>query len=124
MYKDIVFNLPFFWEDIEEVTVVSLLVKEGDSVSSLSPIMEVETVEVTIEFPLDFEGKIIDWYVKPGDKIAIGTPICSVHSFQMPSSEEFQKFYLETTRLLGLTSTSSLDIIRAEIEKIISKTIV
>lgn len=121
MYKDRVCNLPFLSEGIDEVTVVRLLVKKGDFISSVLPIIEVETDKAMIEFPIDLEGEIIEWFVKPGDKVAVGDPICSVHSFQGPSSEEFRKFYLETTRLIGLPSTSSLDDIRAEIEKMISR---
>ena len=124
MYKDVVVNLPFFAEDVQEVTVVRLFVKPGDVISPLSPVMEVETEKAAIEVPVDLEGELIDWYIKPGDQVAVGSPVCSVHSFQMPSSEEFRKFYSELTELLGLPLSSSLDLIRAEIGNIIRKTTV
>ncbi len=121
MYKDSVYNLPFLSEGIKEVTVVRLFVKKGDFISSGLPAIEVETDKVTVELPIELEGRIIDCYVKAGDKVAVGAPICSVHSFHGPSSEEFQKFYLEMTKLIGLPSTSSLGDIHAEDEKIISR---
>lgn len=121
MYKNVVFKLPFFWEGIDVVTVVSLFVKKGDYVSLYSSLMDIETDEIMCEVPIDFEGEIIDWYVKPGDKLRIGDPVCLVNRFQPPTSDEFRKFYLEITSLLGLETTVSLDLIRAEIEKITAK---
>ena len=48
--------VPLLGEGVEEVTVIKWLKKEGDSVSELEPLLEVNTDKVDTEIPAPASG--------------------------------------------------------------------
>ncbi|MBN2424205.1 MAG: 2-oxo acid dehydrogenase subunit E2 [Calditrichaceae bacterium] len=73
-------KLPELGENIESGRVVSILVKEGDTVTSDQSVLELETDKAVIEVPASSEGKIAKLHVKEGDEIKVGQVIMSVDS--------------------------------------------
>lgn len=61
-----------------EGTIVKWLVKEGDTVSSGTPIAEVETDKAVMEQESFFDGKMLKIVVKEGDKIPVETLIAVI----------------------------------------------
>ncbi len=67
-------QVPAVGESITEVTVASLLVKEGAIVKEGDPLIELESDKATVEVPAPVSGKII-FSVKAGETLAIGAKI-------------------------------------------------
>ncbi|MFK7982796.1 MAG: dihydrolipoamide acetyltransferase family protein [Saprospiraceae bacterium] len=76
-------TLPSLGESVETGTIISILVKVGDSIQLDQPLMEVETDKVTAEVPAEYEGIVKAILVEVGQEIGEGTPI-----FQVDSSAE------------------------------------
>ncbi len=66
--------LPSLGEGIEKGTVISIMVKPGDTVVLEQTLMEVETDKVVVEVPSEAEGEITKLLVRVGDEISKGTP--------------------------------------------------
>jgi 2-oxoisovalerate dehydrogenase E2 component (dihydrolipoyl transacylase) len=72
-----VFALPDLGEGLEEGTIVTWLVDEGDQVALNQPFVEVETAKATIEIPCPFAGHIVTLHGKEGDAIPVGAPLAT-----------------------------------------------
>ncbi len=64
------FKIPNLGDSVDSGEVISLLVKEGDTIAKDDPVMELETGKATIEVPSEVSGKIIKVHVKEGDSVA------------------------------------------------------
>lgn len=71
-------KLPDVGDNIEQGTVVSILVKVGDSVSEGDPIIEIETDKAVVEVPAEQSGTVESIAVKEGDKLKVGGTILTV----------------------------------------------
>lgn len=83
--------LPSMGEGVESGTVISILVKVGDSVEIDQPLLEVETDKVTAEVPCETPGIVTEILVSIGDDIPEGTPIIKVEAAIAPSTKEAQE---------------------------------
>jgi 2-oxoisovalerate dehydrogenase E2 component (dihydrolipoyl transacylase) len=72
-----VFALPDLGEGLEEGTIVTWLVGEGDQVALNQPLVEVETAKATIEIPSPLAGRIVTLHGKEGDAIPVGAPLAT-----------------------------------------------
>ncbi|WP_298487472.1 dihydrolipoamide acetyltransferase family protein [uncultured Maribacter sp.] len=68
------FKLPSLGEGIEKGTIISILVKEGDTIEAEQSLIEVETDKVVVEVPAEQGGVIASVLVAIGDEIGEGTP--------------------------------------------------
>ena len=66
------FKLPDLGEGIHEGEIISVLVKEGDSIEEGQSIFEIETDKATVEVPSPFTGKVESIKCKPGDIVNVG----------------------------------------------------
>lgn len=66
------FKLPDLGEGIHEAQIISVLVKEGDSVNEDDPLMEVETDKAAVEIPSPHSGKITKMHVSQGQTVNVG----------------------------------------------------
>jgi pyruvate dehydrogenase E2 component (dihydrolipoamide acetyltransferase) len=66
------FKLPDLGENITSAGVLSVLVKEGDTIAPETPVLEIETDKATIEVPSSVGGKITKIHIKAGDKADVG----------------------------------------------------
>ena len=63
--------LPELGENIETVTVSSVLVAEGDVVRKDQPVVEVETEKASLEVPATAAGTITKIHVRAGDSVRV-----------------------------------------------------
>ena len=68
-------KVPFLAEGVDSGTVVSILVKEGDSVKKDQTVLELETNKATAPIPSPADGTIQKILVKEGQEIAVGAAI-------------------------------------------------
>lgn len=66
------FMLPELGENILAADVLHVLVGKGDAVKADQPVLEIETDKATIEVPAVHDGKIVEVFVKDGDKVKVG----------------------------------------------------
>lgn len=71
-------RLPSLGEGADSGTVVSILVKEGDTVTKDQPILELETEKAVGTIPSSAAGKVEKIRVKVGDKISAGYVILAL----------------------------------------------
>jgi len=72
------FKLPELGENVAGGDVVSILVKEGDTISQDQSILELETDKATVEVPSDVAGTVTKIHVSDGDHIEVGQVILSL----------------------------------------------
>ena len=68
-------KVPFLAEGVDSGVVVSILVKEGDSVKKDQTILELETNKATAPIPSPVAGTIQKILVKEGQEVAVGAAI-------------------------------------------------
>ena len=66
------FRLPDLGEGIHEAQVISVAVKQGDSVREDQPLMEVETDKAAVEIPSPQAGVIEKVHVQAGQTLHVG----------------------------------------------------
>ncbi|MFQ5806370.1 MAG: dihydrolipoamide acetyltransferase family protein [Phycisphaerae bacterium] len=66
------FKLPDLGEGVHEGQIVSVLVKEGDTVAEYQPLLEIETDKAAVEIPSPKAGVIARLYVEPGQVVKVG----------------------------------------------------
>ncbi|AWT34675.1 acetyltransferase component of pyruvate dehydrogenase complex [Deinococcus arenae] len=71
-------TLPDVGDNIEQGTVVSVLVKEGDTVSEGQPVIEIETDKAVVEVPANAGGTVTGVSVKVGDTVKVGGVIATL----------------------------------------------
>lgn len=77
--------MPALGESIMECTVLTLLNKAGDAITADDSVLEVATDKVDTEVPSPYSGVLIEWVVKEGDVVAIGSPVAHI---QIEEGEE------------------------------------
>jgi pyruvate dehydrogenase E2 component (dihydrolipoamide acetyltransferase) len=73
-------KLPNLGENIESGDVLSILVREGDTVTANQDLLEVETEKATMPIPSPNAGKITKILVSEGDTITVGAPIMEIEA--------------------------------------------
>jgi pyruvate dehydrogenase E2 component (dihydrolipoamide acetyltransferase) len=71
-------RLPKLGEGAESGTVVSVLVKEGDAVSSGQTLIELENEKAVAPIPSTVAGTVARLRVKEGDKVSVGQVIATI----------------------------------------------
>src|SRR5579862_4403937 len=64
--------MPQLGESIAEASIISFLVKPGESVEADQDIIEVETNKATLNLAAPCRGKIENFVAKPGESYAVG----------------------------------------------------
>ena len=70
--------VPLLGEGIEEVTVIKWLKKEGDSVSELEPLLEVNTDKVDTEIPAPASGTVLKILAEEGVPAKVGAVLALI----------------------------------------------
>src|SRR3984957_14752355 len=71
-------KLPKLGEGADSGVVVNIFVKEGDTVASGQPIIELENEKAVASIPSTAAGKVEKIFVKNGDRISIGQKLIAV----------------------------------------------
>lgn len=74
------FKLPNLGENIDSGDVVNVLVKEGDTISANTPLIEVETGKATVEIPCPHAGKISKLLAAAGKTLKVGETIAVIEA--------------------------------------------
>ena len=74
------FKLPELGENVESGDVVSVLVKEGDSIQAEQGVLEIETGKAVVELPCPYAGTITKIHVQKGSKVKVGDSLISVET--------------------------------------------
>jgi len=69
-------RVPKWGLTIEQVRIVSWLVKPGDHVDEGDPLCEVETEKSSADIEAPDEGTVVRLVVEPGVQVAVGEPVC------------------------------------------------
>lgn len=85
-------KLPSLGEGIEKGTVISIMVKPGDTIAKEQPVIEVETDKVVVEVPADAAGEVSDVLINVGDEITEGTSF-----LQLSGASDADEAVLEDT---------------------------
>ena len=72
-----VFSLPDLGEGLDDGTVVSWLVAEGDDVALNQPLVEIETAKASVEIPSPFAGRIVRLHADVDGVVAVGAPLAT-----------------------------------------------
>jgi pyruvate dehydrogenase E2 component (dihydrolipoamide acetyltransferase) len=79
--KEIVeFKVPDLGENIDSADIIGVLVNPGDIIVKDQGVIEIETDKATIEVPSSVEGKVVEVFVKEGDKAKPGDVILKVEA--------------------------------------------
>jgi pyruvate dehydrogenase E2 component (dihydrolipoamide acetyltransferase) len=79
-------KLPKLGEGADSGVVVNIFVKEGDTVASGQPIIELENEKAVASIPSTAAGKVEKIFVKNGDRISIGHRLISVAGEGQPAA--------------------------------------
>ena len=67
-------KMPKVGDAANEVVIMELLVKVGDTVVAGQNLFTVETDKATLEVPAPFGGKVADILIKVGEEVPTGAP--------------------------------------------------
>ena len=71
-------KVPVLGENIDSASVVRILVKPGDKISSDQAIMEIETDKATMDLPSSAAGTVKEIAVKEGDTVQVGQTVLTL----------------------------------------------
>ena len=99
-------KMPQLGETVTEGTILSWLVKVGDSVQEDDPIVEISTDKVDTEVPSPFSGIVSALLVEKGATVEVGTPILELdgngevekNSIEIPEKEDNEDRPIETKK--------------------------
>jgi pyruvate/2-oxoglutarate dehydrogenase complex dihydrolipoamide acyltransferase (E2) component len=66
------FALPDLGEGLVEAEIRAVLVREGDIVKEVAPLLEVETDKAQVQIPSPFGGRVEKIHVQPGQTVKVG----------------------------------------------------
>ncbi|GBF06982.1 dihydrolipoyllysine-residue acetyltransferase component of pyruvate dehydrogenase complex, aceF [Deinococcus aerius] len=79
-------TLPDVGDNIEQGTVVTVLVGPGDTIQEGQPVIEIETDKAVVEVPANASGTVQDVAVKVGDTVKVGGVILTLGGGQQPAA--------------------------------------
>ena len=77
--------------DFEDVEVIEVLIKEGESIKKNDPLITIESDKSSVEIPSNFEGKIKLLKIKVGDKVSEGDTILVLENISDTNIENIEK---------------------------------
>ena len=89
--KNQVLNIPDLGE-AEDVEVIEICVKVGESVSSEDPIIVLESDKAAMEVPTSVDGKVLALKVSIGDTVNSGTPFLEIEVEENELNSELDDF--------------------------------
>src|SRR2546429_9544606 len=75
---DQTFRLPDLGEGLTEAQLVSWRVEEGAHVEVNEPLCDVETAKAVVVIPSPFAGTIQKLHARPGESVAVGSPLVTI----------------------------------------------
>jgi pyruvate dehydrogenase E2 component (dihydrolipoamide acetyltransferase) len=78
-------KLPKLGEGADSGVVVTVFVKEGDTIAKDQPVIELENEKAVASIPASAAGVVTKVFVKPGDKLSVGQRILSLGDGGQPA---------------------------------------
>ncbi|HEY3607250.1 MAG TPA: dihydrolipoamide acetyltransferase family protein [Pseudonocardiaceae bacterium] len=72
------FLLPDLGEGLTEASILTWLVKAGDTVTVDQVVVEVETAKAAVEVPVPFAGVVTSLHGEPGQSLPVGAPLMTI----------------------------------------------
>ncbi|MGI8746970.1 MAG: dihydrolipoyllysine-residue acetyltransferase, partial [Deinococcus sp.] len=79
-------TLPEVGDNVEQGTVVTVLVKAGDTIQEGQPVIEIETDKAVVEVPANAAGTVAEVKVKEGDTVKVGGVILTLTGGAAPAA--------------------------------------
>lgn len=73
-----IFTLPDVGEGLAEARIERFLVAEGDAVTNLQPLVEVETDKAMVELTSPWTGTVSSLLVQPGEWVEVGGELLAI----------------------------------------------
>lgn len=89
MIKEI--TLPEIAENVEDGTVITVMVREGDTISADQNVVEVETDKAAVEVPASVGGTVTEILVQEGDDVTIGQTLMKVETEEDAAEQPAQQ---------------------------------
>ena len=105
--------------DFEEVEIIEILTKPGDTIKKNDPVVTLESDKSSIEIPSPFAGKISSLKVKIGDKVSKGAVLALIETEQLKLKKEPEKQSRE--KIKSIKQKEKAADILPETEKIIKQ---
>ncbi len=74
------FRVPELGENIESGDIVNVLVREGQTVETNQPVVELETDKAVVELPSPSAGRVAKVAVKKGDTVRVGQTLLVIEA--------------------------------------------
>ena len=110
-------RIPELGEGVDQVDVVAVLVKVGDTVAVDQPLIEVETDKAAVEVPATAAGTVTEVHVEVGATIGPDAPIVTVETAAAAASETEVKAVTEAasvTESVAESETESVAVTETE----------
>jgi pyruvate dehydrogenase E2 component (dihydrolipoamide acetyltransferase) len=109
------FIIPDLGENIQSADILKVLVKVGDVIQKEDGVLEIETDKATIEVPSTVSGKVVEVFIKEGDKAKVGQValrVESVLSSEVPAQQNDiqEEEKVETTRTPTVKTTAKVEV--------------
>ena len=78
--------------DVQDVEIVEMLVKEGDTVETDDPLLTLETEKAAMDLPSPHAGTIATLFIEKGSKVNQGDKICKI-SVTVEEKKQVKKQY-------------------------------
>ena len=88
----------------DDVEIIEILVKPGDSLKAEDPVMTLESDKATMDVPCSEDGQVAELLVKVGDRVAEGTSI-----LQLQTAGASEQASTEAVQTLTPSDTPSTD---------------
>ena len=94
--------------DFKDVPIIELLIKDGDIVEIDQPLITIESDKATMEIPSTHSGVVKKIFIKVGDKISKGTPICDLQTENNEISKSDEKINPITESQSNMTNNENV----------------
>ncbi|MBI4430503.1 MAG: 2-oxo acid dehydrogenase subunit E2 [Candidatus Omnitrophica bacterium] len=81
-------KVPHLAENVENGTIVSILVQEGDVVKKDQPVVEIETAKAVAPIPSPVAGRVARIHVKTGEEVPVGKTLVTVAEDGVSAAKE------------------------------------
>ena len=77
--------------DFQDVEIIEVHVKPGDTIETESPLITIESDKATMDVPAPFAGKVENVLITIGEKISEGSPLVDLIIFEDFSCPKYKE---------------------------------
>ena len=88
------FKLPDVGEGLTEAEIVTWKVQVGDVIAINDIVVEIETAKSLVELPSPYAGTVQALHARPGETVAVGTPIITIKDAFAPPPQQIGRAHV------------------------------